>query len=399
MPSLSKKSRIIPFLYIMLCVGFLLKIKNTSNTPNVTSIGGIWNIVTIVLYAIWFFIIIFNRRVTIRTHSLFGMLYSVLAMTVAIVYADSLTVSFFYNLAIIPYYIIVLSLFTELGRRYGEESLHLGTYTITFFLIAFYVGSFLIGYQGTDDRMYVVTDVYYPLNMLPLLLLLRNKIAKYASIGLTAFILILSGKRTGFIALLIGLFIYYIVTAYCSQSLREKRKTIFGMIGAAVVIGFLFTYLTEFYDLDLLERLKIAFSEGESGRERIWGKIIDGLWESSPFEILFGHGMKSVPAFIGSKNALAHCDYLEIIYDYGIIAFILYVGFWLAIIGKVSAAIKEKSEYAGILAFALVIAMFLSTFSNYIIDATYITYSMAIFGIIFGIMERTRKNYAQAYSA
>ncbi|MBE6740170.1 MAG: O-antigen ligase family protein [Ruminococcaceae bacterium] len=400
MPSLTKKNRIISFVYIILCMGFLLKIKNTSNTPNVTSAGGIWNVVTVALYVIWFFIVIvFNKKIALRTHGMFGVLFSIMAMISSIMHTGGYTVSFLYNLAIIPYFMFILSLFTELGRRYGEESLQLGIYSITFFLISLYVGYFMIGYQSTGDSMYVITDVYYSLNMLPLLLLVKNKIVKYASVGLTAFILILSGKRTGFIALLIGMLIYYIVTAYCNKNLKEKTKTIFGMIAAMVVIGFLFTYLTKFYELDLLERLETAFNEGEGGREKIWGKIIEDLRESSLFEILFGHGLKSVPALIGSKNALAHCDYLEIIYDYGIIAFIFYIGFWLAIIGKVISSIINKSQYAGILAFAVVIAMFLSMFSNYVIDATYITYSMIIFGIIFGIMEREEKNYEQAHSA
>lgn len=398
MPSKTKKSSISSFLYIILCVGFLLKIQNTSNTPNVTSTGGIWNVITILFYVYCFFVF-FNKRITLKTTSMFGILFCCVAIMCSVIHTKEYSISFLYNLAIIPYFMVVLALFTELGKKFGENALNLNTYAVTFFAIALYAGYFMIGYQETDDKMYVVSDVYYPLNMLPLLLLMKKKTIKFFAVGLTGFILILSGKRTGFIALLIGLLVYYIVTAYCARSLKDKSKTIVGMIFTAIGISLLFAYLTEYYDLDFLERLETASNEGERGREIIWSRIGHGLRESSFLEFFLGHGLKSVPNLIGSKNALAHNDYLEIIYDYGAIAFIFYIGFWLSTIGRVVSLIRKKSQYAAILTFALVVAMFLSMFSNYVIDATYITYSMITFGLIFGIIEWKEKNDEQLHSA
>lgn len=60
---------------------------------------------------------------------------------------------------------------------------------------------------------------------------------------------------------------------------------------------------------------------------------------------------------------------------------------------------NQKNQYASILVFALVIAMFLSMFSNYVVDATYITYCMIIFGLIFGVIEWKERNDGQVYSA
>lgn len=395
--SLFKKTNVSALMYLLLGAGFILKIRNTANTPNVTGSGGVWNLVTIILYAFWIFAML-NGNVVIKKYGAYATLFGFFAMVSSVVNAQTLSVSFIYNLAIIPYFMIVLSLFEEWGKKYGEKILNLGVYAVTFFAIALFVGYFMMGYQATDDRMYVVTDVYYPLNMLPLMLLMKNKSVKYAAVGLTGFILILSGKRTGFVALLLGLFVYYIVSAFCGRNLKEKSKLIVGMVFAAIVIVLLFSYLTAYFDLDFLERLEIALEEGEGGREEIWGKVVIGLKESTPVELLFGHGLKQVPVLIGSKNALAHCDYLEILYDYGILSLCFYIGFWLSIIGRVIKFIRKKSEYAGILAFVLVIAMFLSTFSNYVIDATYITYCMINLGLIFGITERKDKNNDKSHS-
>lgn len=387
MPESPKKSKVISFFLLLLCFGFFMKLRNTANTANVTTTGGIWNVITIVLYLYWGFLFIRNK-IHMRKHGMWGALFCFVAILGSICNAKAFSVSFIYNIATLPYFLIVLSLFTELTKTHGESAFNMQIYFITFLVLTLFVGWNLLGYQVSDGERYLLTDVYFPLNMLPLLLLAKKKGVKYTALFLTGFILILSGKRTGFVAMVLGLFLYYVVTAHCSSSLKEKGKTILGMIIAGLLITFLLYFLVEFFNLPFLERLETAFTEGEGGRDLIWGKIFDGL-EVAPFhKLMFGHGLKNVPVYVGSKNALAHCDYLEILFDHGIVSLVFYVSFWLSMIGKVISFIKRKSPYAGVLTFALVIAMFLSAFSNFVIDATYVTYCMITFGVIFGLSER-----------
>ena len=385
----SKKFNPAPLLLLLLCAGFILKIRNNANTPNVTSTGGIWNIVTILIYVCWLISYAYKRcRVTKIIFA--SLAFTVFAIVSALLNMDSLNTHFIYNLATVPYFLIIMSVFYNLAHTYGKHTVSMPVYAFTFFALVAYVSFVLAGNRRLDEESFVVTDVYYALNMLPLLFISKNKFLRYSAIASVGVALVLSGKRTGFVALALGLFVFYIVSAYNSRTLREKKKNIMSMLIVAFIVVIVFNYVSTRFDLDFFERLKDAFNEGESGRQEIWGYIIADLRTSSISELVFGHGLKSVPILIGKKNALAHCDFLEILYDFGIFAFSFFVMFWILIIKKCVKMIRERSRYAPIFSFMLVIALMLSTFSNYAIDATFITYGMITFGVLLGL-ERYNK--------
>lgn len=382
---LSKKTTAISLIFILLCVGFLLKINNTAHTELATGIGGVWNIVTIFIYA---YRLLFFKSKRLPTYYISGVLFCFFAIFVSILNVQSLSVSFLYNILIIPYFLIILHLFELAGERYGRRLLENKWYYISYFTIAVFVGIYLYGYLSSNGIRYVVTDAYYLLTMLPLLLLSKNKWTKYGGIVSAAIVLLLSGKRTGFVAFVVGLLVFFLIDGYCSKAFIEKyKKTL--RTAAIILIGVAFlSFIAQYFGLNFFQRLETAFTEGEGGREIIWRRIIDAMKDASIREWIFGHGIKQVPILIGSKNALAHCDFLEILYDYGVISLAFIVGFWLSIIKKGIRMIRTKEPMSGAVIYTIIVALFLSAFSNYIIDATYITYSMITLGLIFGIYRK-----------
>lgn len=386
----SKKHNPVPWILLLLCVGFIFKIRNNANTLNVTSIGGIWNVVTILLYIYWL-ISSATKRYKVTGMIFFSVAFSIAAIASSFLNVENLSLQFIYNLAIVPYFFIIMSMFYNLSYTHGERAVSMPTYAFTFFVLVFYVSFVLAGNRRLDEEAFVVADVYYALNMLPLLFISKNKFLRYSAIASVGVALVLSGKRTGFIALALGLFVFYIVSAYNSRTLREKKKNIMSMLIVSFIVVIVFNYVSTRFELDFFERLQDAFNEGESGRQEIWGYIIADLRTSSIIELIFGHGLKSVPILIGKKNALAHCDFLEILYDFGILAFIFFVMFWILIIKKCVKMIRERSCYAPIFSFMLVIALMLSMFSNYAIDATFITYCMITFGMLMGLERHAKE--------
>ena len=400
----AKQNRTMCIMFVLLCIGFLLKIRNTANTLETAgSSGGLWNIVAIIIYGYWFWGFIQKKSFTYNATVGFGVVFSLLALLNSFANATSFSVSFLYNCMTIFYFLIIFSVFRDFGEKTDLSKTTLNVYTICGLIIGVFVlYHILLHYNNPSVDMYVITDVYYALNMVPLVLMSKNKLLKNGHLILTAVLLILSGKRTGFISFLLGMLVYYLVTAHCGEAKvgqkhnKEKQKKNSFVLLKIVFIGIallgIFVYLTQRFELDLYERLIIAFEEGESGRDRIWSKIFEAMNNASLGEWLFGHGIKTVPILVGSKNALAHCDYLEILYDYGIGSLIAYIGFQLSIIFKTLALIIKKEPMAANLAFCVVIYIIMSFFSNYVIDATYITYNMITIGLIYGLVGRKTKN-------
>lgn len=382
---LINKTTAISLIFILLCVGFLQKINNTAHTESATGIGGVWNVVTIFIYACR---LLFFKSKRLPTYYISGVLFCFFAILASILNVQSLSVSFLYNILIIPYFLIILHLFELAGEIYGRRLLENKWYYISYFAIAVLVGIYLYGYLSSNGIRYVVTDAYYLLTMLPLLLLSKNKWIKYGGIVSASIVLLLSGKRTGFVAFVVGLLVFFLIDGYCSKFFIEKFKKMF-RTAAIILIGIAFlSFIAQYFDLNFFQRLEMAFTEGEGGREIIWGRIIDAMKDASIGEWIFGHGIKQVPILIGSKNALAHCDFLEILYDYGIIPLIFIVGFWFSIIKKSISMLRTKEPMSGAVIYSIIVSLFLSAFSNYIIDATYITYSMITLGLIFGIYRK-----------
>lgn len=404
----AKLNRTMCWMFVLLCIGFILKIQNTANTPvTAGSSGGIWNLVTIFLYGYWVLQLMQNKTLTYQGTMFFGFLYSFFAVFHSFVNINGFSISFVYNVVTIFYFLIIFSIFKKFGENTNPTEKTLNVYILCMLAVGLFVlYHILMHYNARLDDMYIVTDVYYALNMLPLALLSKNKALKSSSVVLTAVLLILSGKRTGFVAFLLGMLVYYMVTSHCGEAKVErnnvtKKRNGFVLLKILVIglfMAAIFVYLSKKFELDFFKRIMDAFENGESGRDRIWTKIIEAMKNATLGEWVFGHGIKSVPALMNSKNSLAHCDYLEILYDFGLLPFLSYIGFQLAIIGKTLHLIRIKEPLAANMAYCLVIYLFMSFFSNFVIDVTYITYNIITIGLIYGITERKKKAYVKAYN-
>ena len=120
----------------------------------------------------------------------------------------------------------------------------------------------------------------------------------------------------------------------------------------------------------MFSRLDKLNQDGGSGRAVRWEIIANTLaYGSDPLQFLFGHGSGATVEFIHH----AHNDFLEIFYDYGLVAFILYVLFYISLI-KDAVIMKIKGyPYFREFASVIVVMLFLAMFSFFAIDCMYIT--------------------------
>lgn len=220
-----------------------------------------------------------------------------------------------------------------------------------------------------DQDNYGMVPVYALLYLMPFILCLKNKSFIYITLFVIFLIVLLSFKRMGIIAFCAGFFVYYIVDNEVIQRKRQIFKIIaFGAISVCLLI--VYNYIDNLSGNFLSYRFdEIQSSEG-SGRIPIYKNVIEMISSSELPYLLFGHGWNAVS--LNGNNALsAHNDFLEIIYDFGVVAFILYLFIYVFLYNKLKKLIKASSKYAAPFAASCVIFIVASSVSHIVIYVHY----------------------------
>lgn len=113
-----------------------------------------------------------------------------------------------------------------------------------------------------------------------------------------------------------------------------------------------------------------------SGRAEIYSSIIDGVNQSSFGALLYGHGFYATAdltkrSFGSSFGSVAHNDWLEIAYDFGLVGLILYLSILFFLL---KATIKSEKQASRLLLIILVIFLVRTNFSMVFADKGSIIY-------------------------
>lgn len=248
--------------------------------------------------------------------------------------------------------------------------------------------------SGAGNIGQVIFLTYFCITSLPLILLfIENGFLRKLCMALAVIISAASTKRAGTIALVMGIFVLYLVDAHIQGSLRMKWKKylrIFVLLCAGIT---LVLYLDSTSSLQILERFARLSTDGGSGRNVIWEITIDAFRSSSLSERLFGHGFQSVYYVLkpGGFFRFAHNSYIEYLYDYGIIGLGLLVLFIISLIISCGQMIKRKSRFSPIMSMLLVITVTLSIFSYFFEESNIIMPVAVAYGVIPGLEKKERR--------
>lgn len=222
------------------------------------------------------------------------------------------------------------------------------------------------GFLINSEETAMISTAYYPMMLLPFVLLNKNIIIRWGLIVLTFITILLSSKRGGFIALFLGLATYYYVS-YVSQ--RSIARKIFSIL-CGVFILFLLINFTEYYvalnDLTILERLSYVDEDGGSGRDVVWKHTWSMITNSSIPQLLFGHGFNAVYSDSVLKLS-AHNDFLEIIYDYGFVGLLLFITLYIKLWHYYKKIKDTMPDVAGPFAASIIIALSISMVAHLVI--------------------------------
>lgn len=196
-------------------------------------------------------------------------------------------------------------------------------------ILQFYTNESQILLKSSLNRHKLVNNISYSfVFLMPFVFLIKKQ--KIISVGLMLILIsfiILGAKRGAIICGATGLIFYF----YFLIRTFEKGKLIRGFIIAIVAIVGLgsFAYKTYSNNVFLQQRMHSILEGNSSGRDILYTKIFD-TWYNSPniLNYIFGYGFAATIKLSG-KN-YAHNDWLELLSNFGLVGFFLYLGLFYA---------------------------------------------------------------------
>ena len=237
----------------------------------------------------------------------------------------------------------------------------------------------------------LISTAYYTLFFLPFALLSEKKVIKWGGTVLVLYTLLLSMKRTGFIAFVAGIVIYILVE-YRSAPKGSKKRA-FVLLGGLLALTAMYFFIMENTrgTFSVIDRLLSTGQTSNEGREDVWPVVISMIRYSDIIALIFGHGFDTV--IENSPLALsAHCDFLEVIYDYGVSGLLLYLTFYKRLWTGFIKMYRQGSELAAPMSFTFVTAFVVSLFSHLIIFPTYFLGFCLFWGLALGSVDSEEAN-------
>lgn len=179
--------------------------------------------------------------------------------------------------------------------------------------------------------------VYYLLMFLPLTSMIQSNLLRRILYLLQGFVVLVSNKRTALIA--------FVCYCLCSEWMNNKnitgrKKAYKGMayILIVIILYIAFPVICQKLNITVFNELEASHiaEDGGSNRLFIYGQLWLAQKSSDLLHWIIGSGYNSVllskictDGVLG-ENVSAHNDFLEVLYDYGIVGLLGYVSFLFA---------------------------------------------------------------------
>lgn len=272
--------------------------------------------------------------------------------------------------------------FYNLSNKVDDKIFYFGTIIACAIVLIAFIQTYQIQLLNSLTGDTRASSLYVFLFLLPLFLMSKSNYMRLGAIVFVAGCMIFSLKRGGFISFGLALMVYYYVSFRVSNRIFKLRafllliSTLIG-IYAVISLGF------QTYADDMMLRLDSMVEDEGSNRLEVYETTWNMITRSDAFSLWFGHGWDSV-VVNSPVNLSAHNDFLEIIYDFGIIALVLYLYLFYQLYKSVFTLIRNKSEYAPALAFSVITFTVNSTVAHILIYLFNMIVVALVWGYILG---------------
>lgn len=347
--------------------------------------GGATNVgIALVIFLIFYLIL--NKKpasIQIYNSSLNNSLIQFLVYVYVISFLVSLNIPFqTRNL----YFVIAMPLFVYwVSKRYAfiqmkNESFLWGAGIL--FLLLLY--QYILNYNEihiVGSATASINTSYFILYMLPFILCIRNNKIKFILIALVFITVVSSFKRSGTISVSLALLVYYYVNYIRDSKPSSKAFSLLFLLSVFFVVVNYILISDNTTIGHLIERFSNISEDNGSGRSDAINSTVILIENSNVFSLFFGHGWNMVEQE-SSMRISAHNDFLECIYDFGLIGLILYLRLYLSIYKKYRELKSINSYYAAPVLVSGVILFSSSMFSHIIIYPFYMIQFVMFWGYI-----------------
>jgi len=237
-----------------------------------------------------------------------------------------------------------------------------------------------------DNRGYLV------LFCLPIILLSIKDKMFVIYLAIVAVGILLAGKRGAILGFGISLLVFF-YSFLKLESVGRKKKIVFIIMFGFVLIsgGYLFIDKLGF----LTNRLTAVSDDGGSGRTLLYSIAFLGWLESDLLHQIIGNGWMTQPLYFekvtGGRPLIAHCDWLQILYDFGLVGVLIYFNVFRGLLKELKIAKKIKSiNYYPFLIGVFIFFLKATLGGTYTdVNSFYILISL---GFFMGQIDRERKN-------
>lgn len=248
------------------------------------------------------------------------------------------------------YFSLVLRIYPKTQQLLTKSSFWI---LVTLSLLSFYIIPRAILSTG---QFYSVNASYYVLLSYPMVLMDNSSVKKIIGSILMILVVFFSMKRGGIISIALGFGMYYFFVLVDNNKIWKNLFSIGILIGFIVVV---LPIINEISNNTLFERYESTiFEGGDESRSEMYEKVFEVSMNSNFLNVIFGHGHNAVYLDNVLFGKQAHNDYLEFLYDYGIIglSFFLIYQFKLFCLTK-KARKKRKYFFPAIFALCCVLVL------------------------------------------
>ena len=211
--------------------------------------------------------------------------------------------------------------------------------------------------------------IFYSLMLIPWISLIHNIRLKWLIIVLLSLCVLLSLKRSSTIIM-----VCCVAIIYYSDFLHNKKLRV-STIFTGVLIALLFAgvlYFVSDKTAIVIQRFESIEDDGGSGRDEIYDDVYRRYISSTPDRQIIGHGFDAVRKDSSFFVPLsAHNDFLEVMYDFGIIGLLFYVLIHLSLIKWTIRLFRNGSPLAFPVLISYVCFFVMSMVSHLILYPTY----------------------------
>ena len=296
----------------------IYKYREDTNSP------AVW--VRAVIVFLMVFILFRIRPLGYSQHHIVRSILLFLAYIVIISYIFSPEKWVFYILIRISYSFIGFILFTYLAKNSDIEKSF-----STFFMFLIVVLAICV-YMNVDQRMDTIKELneadntgYALLCAFAGVMLLTKRRFYLLAVFLVFVGTMISGKRGAILGLALSSIplVFYIFTSYSSSLIRKGEILVIMALAAILALH----WFGNLFDASIIRMENIA-EDGGSGRNVVYLKYWSHFTSANLTHQLLGHGLYAGIYGSGSKyafsNVLAHNDWLELLFDFGLVGVILY---------------------------------------------------------------------------